>query len=291
MNITELSSNGGPSGSSSLRARIVGDDADTLRELITLHIGQGNAYAGDSTIFVGQLPASGLGANLPLPEEATLVGSIARGRDSLEILLTSAADPEAFVADYKAVLLTKGWGEAAKMHWGQTFIDRKQFTERLCQVAENVVLAMSGSADTDGGCIVRVNLNRQLRPCESPHAGIDDIYRLLPTLQSPAVSRIIAGNQGAGSGHQLGTNHLSSTAHLLSEQPLATVAEAYQTQLAALANWTLHSAHTTAQTHISLWLIADEEATWSATFTLAANPQADNAYLLMLYLADYTGEV
>ncbi|MCC6802241.1 MAG: hypothetical protein IT319_05095 [Anaerolineae bacterium] len=281
-----LMSNPRSSSQGNGRAAVIGGDEVALREFLAQTTGA-HGLMGDTTVYVGQLPPAELDAPIPLPPDAQIVGSIVRGTTSIEILLTVKTSVEQTNAACEQLLLARDWQPVEEIPMGaRGFVDSPVVMRRYChQGAKAAVMVSISKADADI-TMLRFNLSHEPNPCQPRTMMHVDIFKYMPNLQTPSGARLILGRSGSGGGGgSPGARSVSSTAVLVTDLPVAQVAQAYIDQLNAL-DWQPVSAEIGERFAAGAWITTQDESRWSAFFTLAADPIQPDEYQLWLYLSE-----
>ncbi|NJN92014.1 MAG: hypothetical protein HC878_17705 [Leptolyngbyaceae cyanobacterium SL_5_14] len=129
----------------------------------------------DVQILVGQLPDS-LPADLPLPEEAQIIGSVvnpgsvAGGSGSTEILLRVNQSPEEIYSLYQQQLPGRGWQVEEIHEVRDGFLSQeateisqtrspRNFSNFFCSPSQSIYLSVSAQPQTDSSTVVNLSLS------------------------------------------------------------------------------------------------------------------------------------
>ena len=269
--------------------QIIGGDEDALREFVLRYLGAGGAYTEDTTILIGALPDE-LPFDLPLPNDAQIVGSIVRSDShSIEIIADSALEPDAVVAFFDDAL-ADGWESAqgGMMPVGG-FVENPFTMGQFCYNEGEAALNINASSAPSGMTDIRfyiISPGDAYMCAGGSEMAVQDAFRLLPRLTTPEGVELLPGSGGGGGGGFPGRRSASSTANLTTERPLQDIADDYNAQLVD-AGWEQSDSAVSGGVAWSGWTFTDETgARWGGTFTITASPTDDGEYAAWLMIQE-----
>jgi hypothetical protein len=240
---------------------------------------------GEPQLLVGQLPPD-LPIKLPVPPDATLLGSRLQGEQDVLVVL-DVAQPAAEVFDfYRRELTVIGWQELPPLMPGgglHPMPPQLIFCQGRRGPSLTVTAHEGGDNSRDTPTDIRLHLDTD--PHRSPCALGGDIAVFgrssLPALQPPAGAQVCAGEGGGGS---QGDSQYSSVV-LETTQSAAEIAASYHAQLRA-AGWEATHEESNDTSARSTWRFQDEQGeTWAGTlFVVDAAEQVDRR-IVYLYAA------
>lgn len=261
---------------------VVGGDLPALREMIT-YLVRAAEPDSRSTVGIGALPGS-LPFDLPLPEDARIVGSITsltptETEAAITVMLNTTLSPEGVADFYTAALSGPDWRavESALVPGG--FTNVPSIMAVYCYGSETMVtlrarLLPDGTSDVRLATTMGGNA-----PCNGQAPAADpaaDISGLIPQLQTPEGVHLRAVNGGEGSADVLRTT--ANEAVLTTDMAPGDLIELYNVQLLdvgwhhLVTEWTDGSAW-------SGWIFTDAAGiTWSGVLTLTANPLVEGEF-------------
>lgn len=228
-------------------------------------------------LLVGRLP-DGLPVDVPIPDGAAVVGSLARSPRHISIVIDAPLAPDRALAFYRERMAAAGWVEQEPfVHPGGGFayVGHAQ-PAVFCCGSRGPSLSVSAD-DTPGAATdVRVDLNLDTRdsPCAQRrrHGGMHEMF---PTLTPPAGARQVAG--GGGGGDQAYTS-----ANLETGLDLAAVADHYARQLEGVG-WARGDARQDGPVVWSTWTFRDEDGQgWRSLLFILQEPDAPGRYFLYM---------
>ncbi len=228
------------------------------------------APEGKTLILVGSLPED-LPFSLQLPENARIVGSIARpGDGGTEMILDVPLAPEAAVAFFDEQFVQAGWERFEAAQGGTGFVAASWPSATFCLKQDRATIYLSTVPLTDEATDVRINVQQpaQYSPCEQGSYGpLDDPMRLIPELRSPPGSTIQGGGGGSSS-----DGSAEVTTSVITELSALELAAFYGEQLAG-AGWQQIEQGTGSRVAWSAWTISDDEdKLWNGLFLAIESP-------------------
>ncbi|NJN56711.1 MAG: hypothetical protein HC879_04045 [Leptolyngbyaceae cyanobacterium SL_5_9] len=264
------------------------NEAALLREMLRARY----AFDGQENvqILVGQLPES-LPDDLPLPEEAQIIGSIVKtgsiagGTDSTEILLRVNQSPEETYSLYQQQLLDEGWQveEAPEIDGGflardavnspQVSSSRNSFGS-FCSPSQTAHLYIdTAQSQTNSSAILKLTLNSvysETQPLFPFECSLGIEYAPLPALTLPANAKFISGGSSSFS-----NDEASSDAVIETDLDAESLINHYANQLQQ-AGWTQVE---TSEVGLSRWSFQDEEGRdWQSLLIIAEIPGIPDQY-------------
>ena len=259
------------------------EDLATLRELAEHFAGVG--MPGDA-LLVGELPDSLVLENVPMPDDARLLGSIVRGGNYFSILLQSDQSPQTIDAFYQDQLLSSGWQlvpfpsniwNFAKADLVAQLEDAHT-TDSFCSDTEGVYLYTAASAfQPDQATIVNLHIQPVDIEGASFTCNANTAANLppLPTLDLPATVPPTAGTTVPTTGDRLAT-YVVIESNMTREALLAHFAEQYEQ-----AGWISGERRDDEGLLSASWTIANDQGqTWQSTFNVLRIHGTADAYLL-----------
>ena len=249
---------------------IIGGDEAALREFVERWLG--STYPGvpadHITVYLGSLPPE-LSYDLPLPEDAVVIGSVRQVRfDNVQVILETSLPVEAALAFYEDSLPAAGWAAATNAAYGGGFVS-SEAGSTYC-LGEETSLNLQVGAWPSGATDVRIYTfsGQGYSPCTPDQQyGQDPVSALLPSLVSPPGAQMTSSG-GGGSGMTDGYNE----AHLITDLPAGEVAAHFNEQLIA-AGWTPLESGGSEGHAWSTWSVTDEEGqAWSGTLVVLEVP-------------------
>ena len=231
-----------------------------------------------TSLFVGRLPDT-LPVDIPIPNGAAVLGSLARSPQHTSIVLDVPLAPERVLDFYRERMEAAGWSEQEPFvnpSGGFAYVGRAQPTV-FCRSPRGPALSVQANTAPTGLTDVRVDLNTDARnsPCAQRrrHGGMQEIF---PTLTPPSGARQIAGGGGGGS------DQAYTSANLEAELDLAAVADHYTRQLID-AGWTRDDAQGNGPVVWSAWTFRDEDSQgWRGLLFILREPGAPDHYFLYM---------
>ncbi len=251
----------------------------------------GGPEPGKVQILAGQLPED-MPVELPMPRDAEVVGSVARGDQNVEIILDVPGEPQSVLDAYEEQLVAAGWREPElDGPSGGGFVPADgAFASLFCREQEEPYLSVSAfTLDNRGMSDVRLSLNsapEDYSPCDerSVLPGPPGIFGLIPRLEAPRDATMLEGGEGGGGG-----NSWYSSSTLKIEMSLADLEEHYREQLEK-AGWSREDSGASGPMAWSIWTFTDEGDRWSGVFLALDVPGEEDARFVYLRVQRLDGE-
>ncbi len=247
---------------------------------------------GEVQVLAGRLPDE-LPVELPMPDDADVVGSVVRGDENVEIVLDVPGEPESVLDAYGERLAAAGWSEpefGGPPTGGFAPADGA-FGSTFCRDGEDPYLTVSAFALGDGDMSdVRLSLSsgsEGFSPCEEqmvPPGPPGGVQGLIPRLEAPRDSTMTGGGEGGGGGDSW---YSSST--LKTEMSVADLEEHYRAQLED-AGWNRDDSGAGGPAAWSTWTFTDEGDRWSGVFLVLDIPEQEDTRFLYLRIQRLGGE-
>jgi hypothetical protein len=221
---------------------------------------------GEVRILAGQLPED-LPTELAMPRDAEVVGSVARGDQSVEIILDVPGEPQSVLDAYGERLVAAGWREPkleGPSEGGFVPADGA-FANAFCREEGEPYMTVSAfSLDNGDMSDVRLSLNsgpQDYSPCaQSSPGGPPMTEGLIPRLEAPRDARMTEGGEGGG-----GSDSWYSSSTLETAMSVADLEEHYRDQLEA-AGWNREDRGASGPVAWSTWTFTDDGDRWSGVF-------------------------
>lgn len=252
----------------------------------------GGPEPGGVQILAGQLPED-MPVELPMPRDAEVVGSVARGDQNVEIILDVPGEPQSVLDAYEEQLVAAGWREPElDGPSGGGFVPPDgAFASLFCREGEEPYLTVSVFPLDDGDMSdVRVSLNSAPEgfstPCEEQMVppGPPGVQGLIPRLEAPRGATMLEGGEGGGGG-----NSWYSSSTLETEMSVADLEEHYRAQLED-AGWSREDSGAGGPAAWSTWTFTDEGDRWSGVFLALDIPEQEDTRFLYLRIQRLDGE-
>ena len=257
------------------------DNSDTeLTRLIKRYLTYPGSSYGEIEILVGELP-SDLPVDVPIPEDAEVIGSITTPRSgkykSIQIMLDVPQEPDEITKFYRDCLTEEGWREEVKRPSAGGFVS-PMVRSRVNFCYEGKILLNVYAYPTEEGkpTDVRLHVNNDPqtvayaeRPVR-PGAG-DVLPALLPpegAMAPKGAIQMLGGGGGSGTGRQYSQATLETS---LSIEELHTH---YRAQLLE-AGWKLKEEGGKGTVAWSTWSFADESDNDWVGLLLVRAPKED----------------
>jgi hypothetical protein len=234
---------------------------------------------GEVQVLAGQLPDE-LPVELPMPDDADVVGSVVRGDENVEIVLDVPGEPESVLDAYEERLAAAGWREPeieTPPEGGFVQADGA-FGNSFCREGEEPYLTVSSSVLDDSDVSdVRLSLNSSsegFTPCEEQMIppGPPGVQGLIPRLEAPRDATMLEGGEGGGGG-----NSWYSSSTLKTEMSAANLEEHYREQLEK-AGWNREDGGAGGPAAWSTWTFTDDaDDAWSGVFLALEVPREEDA--------------
>ncbi|MBN2472546.1 MAG: hypothetical protein JXN59_17605 [Anaerolineae bacterium] len=258
-----------------------GDEAGLRAMLARTGVSYGPGY-DRSEVHVGSLPDE-VPFALPLPDNARIIGSILERLSGdlptlIRIYLNSDLDPQVVTEFYMDTLTGTDWREYSTFQ-GSGFVDAASTGAIYCYQDAHMVNIDShplsdGTTDTQ----ILIHFARVVPTCaqgaaaDSPEMSMQQVFALIPQLETPQGVRLLPGGGGGGGGGIGGIRTASTSSYLESEIPLGELLHAYNTQLEA-AGWDMVNMESGQFSAWSGWMLADEQGiAWEGALTITVTP-------------------
>lgn len=246
---------------------------------------------GEIQVLAGRLPEE-LPVELPMPDDAEVVGSVARGDENVEIVLDVPGEPESVLDAYEERLAAAGWSEPEfGGPPGGGFVPADgAFGSTFCRDGEEPYLTVSAFAlGDDDMSDVRLSLNSSsegFTPCNERFApGPPEISGLIPRLEAPRDATMLEGGEGGG-----GSDSWYSSSTLKTEMSAADLEEHYRAQLQD-AGWDREDSGAGGPAAWSTWTFTDDDGdAWSGVFLALDLPAQEDTRFLYLRVQRPGGE-
>jgi hypothetical protein len=238
----------------------------------------GGPEPGEVQILAGQLPED-MPVELPMPRDAEVVGSVARGDQNVEIILDVPGEPQSVLDAYEEQLVAAGWREPElDGPSGGGFVPPDgAFASLFCREQEEPYLSVSAfTLDNRDMSDVRLSLNsapEDYSPCDERSVpGPPGISGLSPRLEAPRDATMVEGGEGGGGG-----NSWYSSSTLKTEMSVANLEEHYREQLEK-AGWSREESGASGPAAWSTWTFTDDDGdAWSGVFLALEVPGEEDA--------------
>ena len=240
--------------------------------------------SGEPEVLIGELPAD-LSIEIPVPEDAKMIGSVTRFADYeyIEMFLDVPREPDEAMAFYRDQLTERGWVEfeAPYSHGGGFSPANLSMPVIFCRDENSgpSISVLAYSLENNGDCGVRLTLDSNLRSsyCSMkdecrPHSFYEDV---LPSLQAPE-GAVIRGSGGGGGG-----DSWHSDATIETELGLKEIREHFENQLEE-AGWTLEGQGSDERIGWSDWSLTDGDNNKWAGLLLVRDIGKEKTWLLHL---------
>lgn len=253
-------------------ARVVGGDEASLRQFVAAYFGRSFGPAGGETVItIGQAPASGLLAAVPLPDRINVIGAVQRSGLHDELLFTVEEPVSELVPAFKAALAAGGWQETPTPSVQQRgFVVQTAETHGFCHAERGLVLQLALGAGARGS----LSVHRQRNPCARPQQMAMDAYQALPALGLPPGVEVRDFQPGGGGGSE-GSAHTSAL--MITSARLADLDAHYRQQLAD-QGWGLAHRHADEHLAVSTWQFNHDGDLWQGLLLLTSAPE-DAVYI------------
>ena len=247
---------------------------------------------GDVQILAGQLPED-LPVELPMPNDAEVVGSVARGDQNVDIVLDVPGEPESVLDAYEELLEAAGWSEPefGGPPGGGFVPGDGAFGNAFCREGEEPYLTVTAfTLDDSDLSDVRLSLNSSsegFTPCEEQMVppGPPGVQGLIPRLEAPRDSTMTEGGEGGGGG-----NSWYSSSTLKTEMSAADLEEHYRAQLED-AGWNREDSGAGGPAAWSTWTFTDDDGdAWSGVFLALDSPAEEDTRFLYMRVQRSGGE-
>ncbi len=235
---------------------------------------------GEVQVLAGKLPDE-LPVELPMPDDADVVGSVVQGDENVEIVLDVPGEPESVLAAYEERLAAAGWSEpefGGPPEGGFVPADGA-FGNSFCREGEEPYLTVTAFALDDGDMSdVRLSLNSSsegFTPCDEqmvpPGPPGTGVQGLIPRLEAPRDATMLEGGEGGGGGDSW---YSSST--LKTEMSVADLEQHYREQLEK-AGWNREDSGAGGPAAWSTWTFTDDGDRWIGAFMVLGFPDEEDA--------------
>lgn len=259
------------------------NDAETVHEL-ALRLLAPREFADPNwtpgELLVGQLPPD-LAADMPVPPNSRVLGSLVRGRAHVDIELDTDLSAEQVRGFYTERLTATGWRVVDpqwRMQGGFSYGSAPAQHTLFCRGKRGPAITVAASEQAGKPTEVRITVVLDAR--QSPCAHTEDMHNpwsMLPELRPPANAHQMPSG---GSG---GSDSVISMATLTSELNVAAVAAHYHEQLAAVG-WTEETAEQQGAVAWSRWAFVDKSGdAWRGMFVLLHTSTAPSQYSVQLH--------
>jgi len=207
-------------------------------------------------LLVGQLPDN-MPIDLPIPDDARIIGSMIQGRKNINIVLDVNLTPEQVLDFYRESMAAGNWSEIEQRR-GFAFNEIKIV---MCQNNNDPPLTIRAYPVDSGLTDVRLNIETdpEYSPCKACRETEDNWLKPLPTLVAPSDSKEF--NQGSGTSR---SDFVSTSITMETSMNSSVLVAHYGDQFKA-ANWTKQADGDSASFAWSTWTLRDEDAlTWRA---------------------------
>lgn len=211
--------------------------------------------AEDVQILVGELPAN-LPIALPLPQNASVIGSLVRLGHSAQIVLDVDQSVKAVVAFYREQLVSASWRELdSPIRFGGFSFPSEAANLIFCKSQRGPALTVTCNEIT--GALTEVRLNLQLDARHTPCAMVSmrggPLMPPIPNLRTPAGARWRGGGSGGG-----GSDDWHSTVNLETDLDAAALIAHYNEQLQSVG-WNLRDQGRSGSSAWSAWRFSDDQ--------------------------------
>jgi hypothetical protein len=174
-----------------------------MKRFITPYFGYGPTLQTppDPEISLGKIPSQ-FPSDLPLPEDARVLGGVGRGEFGAELIVDATQAPDATVKAVRARLEALGWKVPAANYQPGGFTTMQNAMVTLCKGNDGPALFIQAQALKSGVTDVRYSLNTfkgmprgSFGPCDQSGGPPSYMPPQVPSLVSPAGS----GQYGMGS--------------------------------------------------------------------------------------------
>lgn len=210
---------------------VIGGDEESLREFIKQWLVpvQTDGSSQDMIVYIGSLPKE-LPYDLPIPEDAHMVGSITGSWVDYLLIFDTRLSSKAIHTFYAENLTGQGWQEAPANAGPGGFISSTDLFSGYCHEAEDAFLNVETGLNFNGQTSVRLNLDISPPPfnCDASAISSGSLYeKLMPQLETPG-GTIVQSGGASSSDHEA-----EITAHLQSDLSPLQLVEFYNEQLLA----------------------------------------------------------
>lgn len=230
-------------------------------------------------LFVGRLPDT-LPFEAPIPDGATVLGSLRREGQGITIVLDTRLTPEQIRDFYQARMTAAGWSmpEFPGMQGGFSYA-RPAVGSLFCRSPRGPALEVVTHPVPNAPNDLRIQLTTDARysPCAQRGRGMD--WRsVIPDLAPPPGTRQIMGGGSGGGG-----SSASSSATIECDRDLAAIAAHYAAQLEQ-AGWSRSNQGQSGPQAWSTWTFHDEEGQpWTGLFVALQLPERPREYFLQVH--------
>jgi hypothetical protein len=251
-----------------------GTDATALQKLATRMAGPGPAK-----IYVGTLPDDWKDP-APLPNGATLVGSVERGTTTQ--LYYDLGAGSTTIADYTVVLQSAGWTASSALGVSGGFASTS-LPSIYCGAAGKPILTITQPSGSDHSFSISLGDDpNPLCSAQGPLGFIQALRGPLPTLVPPANATMT----GSAVPFRFG----ATGAKIISKAPLSNLIEAFASQMIA-AKWQKLDSAISAHTATASFTLTDERGVpWEAVITIYAAPGFTDTYYSLVDTTNLNGE-
>ncbi|MCB9449966.1 MAG: hypothetical protein H6672_00915 [Anaerolineaceae bacterium] len=290
--LTAILQAGGGRGSGGVSTvEIRGGNAESIREFFARTL-RSYGPAGDTIIvYVGSLPDD-LPFDLPLPEDARLIGSITHSvYTSTEIIFDTAVSPKDLVAFYTENLPGDAWRANTNLPVPQGgFVQQETSIGNFCSTTGEFWMTINSTAMDGELTDAHIYISAPGDPSTCGGNEINmatDAFTMLPELRTPEGVEILPQvSSGGGGGGGFGQRYASMGVVLGTERPLADVLTDYNVQLEG-AGWHNVMAESGTGFAWSSWTITDESGViWGGTLTITASPTSENEFSATITVAE-----
>lgn len=219
----------------------------------------------ETQLLVGELPDE-LPAEVPLPDNAQIVGSLVRGQKSVEVVFDIDQPADRVLDFYREYLTAAGWRELEFLGPPGGFVSTA-FPVTFCQDALDLSLSVTAYPMEEAPTDVRLHLHTASddSPCRQPWSPAG--WRIpMPRLVAPPRARQLGGPitiSGAPGSSAMLETRLDGPALM-----------AHYTAQLERAGWTRHDAGQDGPAVWSTWVLKDEAGQpWQGVFVVLEVPQ------------------
>lgn len=261
-----------------------GEESQLEELAMRLLIYPGDPRAKRPRLFLGKIPEN-FPLDLPVPEGARVLGTLARSEENVEIVLESDLTPDEVITFYRERLQPLGWNEPEndmQVHMGGFVhggIGRHNHLT-LCQGPDGPSLMLSILQLEGKGTDMRLhfNLGREGNPCKQQrrprHRMHHSHQEMIPPLMPPTGAQ---QHGGGGGGSDI---EWHSNATLKTNLTLDALARHYAEQLRQ-GGWTLSGEGASGPLAWHTWKFTNEEQeSWNGLFFILKKPEREEEYIL-----------
>ena len=179
--------------------KLAGDEAlcGTLAHRLLARRSGGDPAPHEVEILVAQLPED-LGAEIPMPDHARVIGSLVRGQEGTEIVLDAPQTPAQVLAFYEQAMTANGWIAFAYPVEGGFVPGMGRTGLTFCSQTDNSVLWVGAFEGEDAPTDVRLDLRQTGMAACAPDTAAPK--HPIPLLEAPpAAQQTSAGFGGSAS--------------------------------------------------------------------------------------------